>query len=82
MLTKEEARGAILGYYILYRKPADAFWENKTVNGKDTTSFLITSLDKFTFYGFAIQAFNSKGVSVLSTAWGKRTAEDSKFYSL
>ena len=79
MLTKEDARGAILGYYILYRKPADAPWENKTVNGKDTTTFLVTSLDKFTIYEFAMQAFNSKGVSDLSAALQKRTAEDSKY---
>ncbi|XP_078355100.1 protein sidekick-1-like isoform X3 [Oculina patagonica] len=75
MLTKEEAKGAIQGYYVLYRKPANV-WENKTVNGKETTSLLVTSLEKFTFYEFAMQAFNSKGVSNLSTNLEETTAED------
>ncbi|KAL9951228.1 hypothetical protein ACROYT_G043852 [Oculina patagonica] len=78
MLTKEEARGAIKGYYVLYRKPADPAneWENKTVNGKENTSFLVTPLEKFTPYEFAMQAFNSKGVSDLSTTVEETTAED------
>lgn len=78
MLTKEEARGAILGYYVLYRKSYNAIWENITVNGKNTTSVLVTSLDEFTLYKFAIQAFNSKGVSIVSNPLEKKTAEDSK----
>lgn len=82
MLTKEEARGAIKGYYVLYRKKANPpkEWENKTVNGEETTSFLVTPLDKFTLYEFAMQAFNSKGVSDLSTTLEETTAEDSKFF--
>lgn len=81
MLTKEEARGAVQGYYVLYRKKANV-WENKTVNGKETTSFLVTPLEKFTLYEFAMQAFNIKGVSDLSTTLEETTAEDSKFFAL
>ena len=78
MLTKEEARGAILGYHILHEKTGSGTKENQTVHGKETTSFLVTSLDEFTSYQFSMQAFNSKGVSNESAAVEKTTDEDSK----
>jgi len=76
MLTKEEARGAILGYHILHEKTGSGTKENQTVHGKETTSFLVTSLDEFTSYQFSMQAFNSKGVSNESAAVEKTTDED------
>ncbi|KAJ7386413.1 Protein sidekick-2 [Desmophyllum pertusum] len=64
MLTKEQARGAILGYYLSYKTElGNDVWVNRTVDGGDTTSYLVTSLKKFTSYKFIMQAFNSKGAS-------------------
>lgn len=79
MLTREEARGEILGYYVLYNIKSNPTLVNRTVDGKETTSYLITSLNKFTSYEFAMQAFNSKGVSQKSSVVKKKTNEDSKF---
>lgn len=79
MLTREEARGEILGYYVLYNIKSNPTLVNRTVDGKETTSYLITSLNKFTSYEFAMQAFNSKGVSQKSSVVEKKTNEDSKF---
>ena len=81
MLTKEEARGAILGYFILYKKTGSAEKENRTIDGKDTTSYLVTSLEKFTLYVFSIQAFNRKGVSVESNQTERKTDQDSKLFN-
>ena len=80
MLTKEEARGAILGYYILYKRKSEleASWKNRTVDGTETTSFVLASLDEYTSYQFAIQAFNRKGVSGRSEIVAKRTDEAGK----
>ena len=78
MLTKEQARGAILGYHILHEKTFGGSKENQTVHGKETTSFLVPSLDKYTSYQFSMQAFNSKGVSNESDAVEKTTDQDSK----
>ena len=80
MLTKEEARGAILGYYILYKRKSEpeASWKNRTVNGAETTSLVLASLDEYTPYQFAIQAFNRKGVSGRSGIVEKRTDEAGK----
>ena len=40
MLTKQDARGAILGYYILYKRKSvpEASWKNRTVDRADITS--------------------------------------------
>ena len=83
MLTKEEARGAILGYYILYREQKrkselEASWKNRTVDGAETTSLELASLDEYTSYQFAIQAFNRKGVSARSKIVEKQTDEAGK----
>ena len=77
MLTKEEARGAILGYYILYKRKSEleASWKNRTVDGAETTSLELASLDEYTSYQFAIQAFNRKGVSGRSEIVEKQTDE-------
>lgn len=79
MLAKEEARGDILGYYVLYNRKSNSTLVNRTVDGKETTSYVITSLKEFTSYEFAMQAFNSKGVSEKSSVLEKQTNEDSKF---
>ena len=82
MLTKQQARGAILGYYILYRVKANPEqpWENKTVDGADTTSYVVAPLNEFTLYQFAMQAFNSKGASdPTSPPLEKETDEHSEF---
>ena len=79
MLTRTEARGEILGYYVLYNLKSNSTLVNRTVDGKETTSYVITSLKKFTSYEFAMQAFNSKGVSQKSSVLGKKTDADSKF---
>ena len=52
MLTKQDARGAILGYYILYKRKSEpeASWKNRTVDRADTTSLLLMSLDEYTSY--------------------------------
>ena len=82
MPTKEQARGAIQGYFILYKKTDSPQKENRTVYGKDTTSYLVTSLDKFTSYNFSMQAFNSKGASPVSNQTEKNTDQDSKLFKL
>lgn len=79
MLTREEARGEILGYYVLYNIKSNPTLVNRTVDGKEATSYLITLLKKFSLYEFAMQAFNSKGVSQKSSVVEKKTNEDSKF---
>ena len=65
MLTEQDARGAIMGYYILYKRKREpeASWKNGTVDRAETTSLVLASLDEYTSYQFAIQAFNRKGVS-------------------
>lgn len=65
MLAKQDARGAILGYYILYKRKSKlkVSWKNRTVLRAETTSLVLASLDEYTSYQFAIQAFNRKGVS-------------------
>ena len=81
MLTKEEAKGAILGYYVLYKLEAESQpLVNRTADGKDITSYLLTSLKKFTSYEFSIQAFNSKGVSVRSPVFVRKTNEYGMVY--
>ena len=79
MLTREQARGEILGYYVLYNIKSNSTLVNRTVDGKETTLYVITSLKEFTLYEFAMQAFNSKGVSQKSSVVEKKTDEDSKF---
>ena len=80
MLTKQDARGAILGYYILYKRKSEpeASWKNRTVDRADTTSLLLMSLDEYTSYQFAIQAFNRKGVSGRSETVERETDEGGK----
>lgn len=80
MLTKQDARGAILGYYILYKRKSvpEASWKNRTVDRADTTSLLLVSLDEYTSYEFAIQAFNRKGVSGQSEIVERETDEGGK----
>ena len=68
-----------MGYYVLYNRKDNLTLVNRTVDGKETTSYVITSLKEFTTYEFAIQAFNSKGVGQKSSALKKTTDEDSKF---
>ena len=82
MLTKEQARGAIQGYFILYKKTDSPQKENRTVLGKDTTSYLVTSLEEFIWYMFSMQAFNSKGVSAKSKQIERKTDQDSKLFRL
>jgi len=79
VLTRDQARGEILGYYVLYNIKSNPTLANRTVDGKETTSYEISSLKEFTSYEFAMQAFNSKGVSQKSSVLEKRTDEDSKF---
>jgi len=78
VLIKEQARGAILGYYVLHKKTGSGSRQNQTVPGKETTSFLVTSLEEHTAYQFSMQAFNSKGVSNESAPLERMTDEDSK----
>ena len=81
MLSKDQARGAVLGYNISYKTELGYdVWVNRTVDGGDTTSYMVTSLKKFTSYKFVMQAFNSKGASPPSGAVVKKTDQDSKFY--
>ncbi|XP_066015799.1 hemicentin-1-like [Pocillopora verrucosa] len=77
MLTKQDAKGAILGYYILYKRKSEpeASWKNRTVYRVDTTSLLLVSLDEYKSYQFAIQAFNRKGVSGRSEIVERETDE-------
>ena len=82
MITKEQARGAILGYFVLYKKTVSGSKENQAVLGKETTSFLVTSLEEYTSYQFSMQAFNSKGVSNVSAPLERTTDEDSKWRSM
>ncbi|KAJ7386412.1 hypothetical protein OS493_008536 [Desmophyllum pertusum] len=77
MLSKDQARGAVLGYNISYKTELGYdVWVNRTVDGGDTTSYMVTSLKKFTSYKFVMQAFNSKGASPPSGAVGKKTDQD------
>ena len=79
MLTKQDARGAILGYYILYkRKSEPEASKNRTVDRAETTSLVLASLDEYTSYQFAIQAFNRKGVSGRSEIVERETDEGGK----
>ena len=80
MLTKQDAKGAILGYYILYKRKSEpeASWKNRTVYRVDTTSLLLVSLDEYKSYQFAIQAFNRKGVSGRSEIVERETDEGGK----
>ena len=78
MLTKEQARGAILGYVVLYKKKYGGSKENQTALGKETTSYVVTSLEEYTSYQFSMQAFNNKGVSNESASVETTTDEDSK----
>lgn len=75
MLAKQDARGAILGYYILYKRKSEpkVSWKNRTVDRAETTSLVLASLDEYTSYQFAIQAFNSKGVSGRSKIVERKT---------
>ena len=80
MLSKDKARGAILGYYVLHRAKSTPPWENKTIDEPGATSLLVEPLNKHTTYEFAMQAFNSKGVSKLSALMEKTTNQDGKCY--
>lgn len=75
MLAKQDARGAILGYYILYKRKSEpkVSWKNRTVDRAEATSLVLASLDEYTSYQFAIQAFNSKGVSGRSKIVERKT---------
>ena len=80
MLTRQDARGDIQGYYILYKRVSDLQldWENDTINRAQTTYLVVASLEKYTWYQFSIQAFNRKGVGVQSNVTEMRTDEDGK----
>lgn len=80
MLSKDKARGAIFGYYVLYRVNSTPTWINETVEGAETTSLLIEPLNEHTTYEFAMQAFNSKGVSIVSALVEKTTNQHSECY--
>lgn len=81
MLSKDKARGAILGYYVLYRvKQNTPTWINKTVDGAGATSLLVGPLNEHTTYEFAMQAFNSKGISDVSALVEKTTDQHSECY--
>ena len=80
MLSKDKARGAILGYYVLHRAKSTLPWENKTIDEPGATSLLVEPLNEHTTYEFAMQAFNSKGVSKLSALMEKTTDQDGKCY--
>ena len=75
MLTEQDARGAIMGYYILYKRKREpeASWKTGTVDRAETTSLVLASLDEYTSYQFAIQAFNRKGISGRSEIVEKMT---------
>ena len=75
MLAKQDAKGAILGYYILYKRKSEpkVSWKNRTVDRAETTSLVLASLDEYTSYQFAIQAFNRKGVSGRSEILERKT---------
>ena len=75
MLAKQDARGAILGYYILYKRKSEpkVSWKNRTFDRAETTSLVLASLDEYTSYQFAIQAFNRKGVSGRSKIVERKT---------
>ena len=74
-------KDAILGYYVFYKLDAQsAPLVKRTVNGKYITSYLVTSLKKFTSYRFFMQAFNSRGASAQSPALVTKTKEDGKVY--
>ena len=64
----QDARGAI----------PEASWKDRTVDRAETTSLVLASLDEYTSYQFAIQAFNCKGVSGRSEIVERKTDEDGK----
>ena len=66
----------------MHEKTGSGFKENQTVPGKETTSYVVTSLEKYTSYQFSMQAFNSKGVTNESTSVEKRTDQDGKLRSM
>ena len=78
MFTMQDARGAILGYYVLFKRKSEpeASWKDRTVDRAETTSLVLASLDEYTSYQFAIQAFNCKGVSGRSEIVERKTDED------
>ena len=78
MLSKDKARGAILGYYVLHRVRNTPPWENETIDEPGATSLLVEPLNEHTTYEFAMQAFNGKGVSKLSALVEKTTDQHSK----
>ena len=80
MLSKDKARGAIMGYCVLHRVKNTPTWTNESVDGAEKTSLLVGSLNEHTTYEFAMQAFNSKGVSNLSALVEKTTDQHSECY--
>ena len=80
MLSKDKARGAILGYYVLHRVKDTPPWTNESVDRAEKTSLLVGSLNEYITYEFAMQAFNSKGVSNLSALVEKTTDQHSECY--
>ena len=80
MLSNETARGAILGYYVLYRVKNITSWTNQTVDGAGATSLSVGSLNEYTTYEFAMQTLNEKGVSNLSALVEKTTNQHSECY--
>ena len=80
MLSKDIARGAVLGYYVLHRLNSTPPWINKTVDRAELTSLLVGPLNEHTSYEFAMQAFNSKGASHLSASVRKTTDQPSECY--
>ena len=85
VLSKEDARGQILGYHILYQPnntangvSGNSTLMNITVSGGHTVSYNLMGLNEHKWYDFAIQAFNSKGVGPLSSFITKKTDEHSK----
>ena len=80
MLSKDKARGAILGYYVLHRVKDTSPWTNESVDGAEKTSLPVGSLNEYTTYEFAMQTFNSKGVSNLSALVEKTTDQHSECY--
>ena len=80
MLSNETARGAILGYYVLYRVKNTTSWTNQTVDGAGATSLSVGPLNEYTTYEFAMQTLNEKGVSNLSALVEKSTSQHSECY--
>ena len=55
MLSNETARGAILGYYVLYRVKNTTSWTNQTVDGAGATSLSVGPLNEYTTYEFLLR---------------------------